>query len=253
MSRFDQLAERFRFVAGCASAVDDLAGQVRHKVYCEELGWETLRRSRIERDVFDRRALQYVILHEDQPVACARLILDANEAHEDLPIEVVCRHTIDQDFSPQRQNRDRLTEVSRLAIVEHMRRRKTDDSQAEIEDARFPFLPAALYIGLMAITSEIGTPHVYLLCERSLLVVLARIGLQVHPIGGPVEHRGKRIPCCIDTGISDGLKPDFKEFRTWIGARLADQIQALRLESQWIRDTMVARKAEPTLLASVAA
>jgi N-acyl amino acid synthase of PEP-CTERM/exosortase system len=124
--------------------------------------------------------------------------------------------TLDRTIvDPQALPRDKIGEVSRFAVISKYRRRKgeqgevvgiADESYGDAKRPRFPYIPVALYLGIMAIALHHGVDTVFMLTERRLAAHFGRLGVKVTRIGGPVEHRGERIPWMMNSkAIVDGL------------------------------------------------
>ena len=192
------------------AVADDLqveAYGVRHQVYCEELGYEPVREDRRERDEYDERAVHVLVksVKLARYAGCARVVrVDPGDPLSRLPVEKTCEHTIERGIvDPSRLPRERIGEISRLAIVSDFRRRKgehTTPMTISPEDfgaaqmPRFPYIQVALYLGSIALAKRLGLEMLFVLTEPRLANHFARLGVKIRQIGGPVEHRGERIP-----------------------------------------------------------
>ena len=105
-------------------------------------------------------------------------------------------------------DRRRIAEVSRLAVARDYRRRKGENLQPIAIDTsdfgddsrqRFPFIPVGLYLSAFAMAAQLGIDHLLVLTEPRLARHLGKIGLDIQQIGGPIEHKGVRIPSVMDT------------------------------------------------------
>jgi len=207
-------------------ALDDVALEqvyrVRHDVYCRDLGWEPARENGLETDEFDRHSLHCLLRRRTtgEPVGCTRLILARPEApHHPLPFEHSCKEVLDRSVAdPAKLPRHTLGEVSRLAVLNTFRQRRGEDSSAVsmTEDdfggpgpqARFPFVPVSLYLGAAAIARRFGIEHVFVLTEPRLASHFSRIGFDIRPVGGAIEHRGTRVPSLLSSSkVVAGLRP----------------------------------------------
>lgn len=63
---------------------------------------------------------------------------------------------------------------------------------------RFPYIPVSLYMGAIAIAARQGIDTLFVLTEPRLASHFAKLGVRITRIGGPIEHRGTRIPSMID-------------------------------------------------------
>lgn len=225
-SEMRDLSEGFRRLFELTPALDDASldqvYRIRHEVYCRDLGWEPLSADGREVDEFDRHSLHCLLRHRgtDEPVGCTRLIVARPEDPAyPLPFESSCRDVLDRSLvDPARMPRHTLGEVSRLAVLNTFRQRKGEsETAASVTDAdfdrhgprtRFPFIPVALYLGIAAIACRFGIEHVFVLTEPRLASHLARIGFDIRPVGGAIEHRGTRLPSLLSSSkVVAGLRP----------------------------------------------
>jgi N-acyl amino acid synthase of PEP-CTERM/exosortase system len=185
--------------------------KIRHKVYCEDLKFEQERPDGLETDDYDSHSVYGLVqsVATDEYVGCARLILPHPEdPGRRFPVEVSCAKTIDKAvFDPDAYPRTRLAEVSRLAVVAAYRRRKgeqripapvNEESFGSITQPRFPYIPCALYFGCAALARKFGIERVLVLTEPRLANHFRKLGMNIQPIGGAVEHRGMRVPSVIN-------------------------------------------------------
>jgi N-acyl amino acid synthase of PEP-CTERM/exosortase system len=232
---------------------DDLRDDVfriRHEVYCEELGFEPVRPDRRETDDYDANSLHCLMRTSSEPrrlVGCTRVVLAKRDDPDYLlPFERTCAATLDRSIvDPAKLPRDRIAEVSRLAVRSLYRRRRGEKSgDAPIHDEdfgtvtqpRFPYIPIGLYLGAIALASRSGIDTLFVLTEPRLASHFAKLGVDIRQIGGPVNHRGARIPSMMDVqsiikGMRFLVKPMWRVIREEIengyersagGSRLAD-------------------------------
>lgn len=198
----------FRIDAALDDSLKDEVYRIRHEVYCEDLQFEPERPDRREIDAYDAHSVHCLLRTVNEPhrpVGCARIVL-ADPAHRDapLPFEQTCREALDRAIlDPSRLPRDRIAEISRLAVGGQYRRRKGenhtdapihDDSYATGNQPRFPFIPTSLLLGAVALAEQKGIDHVFVLTEPRLAKHFSKLGVEVRQIGQPIEHRGIRIP-----------------------------------------------------------
>ncbi|WP_082498240.1 PEP-CTERM/exosortase system-associated acyltransferase [Pseudorhodoferax sp. Leaf267] len=208
--------ERFGQYFRVSPALDDAARDevyfIRHDVYARELGFEPVRPDAREMDVYDRHSLHCVVRTNDdnvRPVGCARVVLvDPRNPQAPLPFEIACKDSLDRSIiDPASLPRDRIAEVSRLAVMGEFRRRKGEDrrpvalSTADSAAAqpgnpmsRFPNIPVSLYFGAVAMAQRQGIEYLFTLTEPRLAKHFARGGVNIQAIGAPIEHRGLRVP-----------------------------------------------------------
>lgn len=182
--------------------------RVRHEVYCENLKFEPERPDRREVDEFDAHSVHCLLRTAREPhesVGCTRIIL-ANPDFPDMPLpfERTCSDILDRSLiDPARLPRNRIAEISRLAVGDRYRRRKGEaNTQVGLDatdfangaQSRFPFIPASLLLGAVAMAEYKGIETVFVLTEPRLATHFARLGVEVTQIGAPISHRGIRIP-----------------------------------------------------------
>jgi N-acyl amino acid synthase of PEP-CTERM/exosortase system len=183
---------------------------IRHDVYARELGFEPVREDQRESDKYDYRSQHCLVRSADgtRLAGCARLVLtDPAYPAAPLPFELTCKHTLDRGIiDPALQPRGRIAEVSRLAVMSEFRRRKGEQqTEAPISDQdfgdqkqpRFPYLPVSLYIGAVLMAKRHGIDTLFTLTEPRLAEHFGKLGVNIIPIGGPVEHRGQRVPSML--------------------------------------------------------
>lgn len=220
------LGEGFRQLFELTPALDaaslDQVFQIRHDVYCRDLGWEPVREDGRESDEFDRHSFHCLLRRRGtgEPVGCTRLILARPEdpAHP-LPFEDSCKDVLDRRVvDPASLPRDTLGEVSRLAVLNTFRQRKGESQTAvSVTDedfggrgpsTRFPFVPVSLYLGAAAIARRFGIEHVFVLTEPRLASHFVRIGFDIRAVGRAIEHRGTRVPSLLSSSkVVASLRP----------------------------------------------
>ena len=212
---------KFEVLPAFSEELKDQVYRLRHHVYCEDLKWEPVHPSGKETDDYDRHSvhvlLRYVPTGEN--VGCVRMILtQPDDPTFRLPFERVCEGKLDPAaLARAGLLRDKVAEVSRLAVSSKFRRRQgeaerpaPDTSQNFVLDdpkPRFPFILVGLYVGIVAMAKLRGIETLFVLTEPRLAQHFRRIGVtQVTQIGSPVEHRGIRIPSLMPVdGIIDGF------------------------------------------------
>jgi N-acyl amino acid synthase of PEP-CTERM/exosortase system len=60
--------------------------------------------------------------------------------------------------------------------------------------SRFPNIPLSLYFATVALAQRNGVEYIFTLTEPRLAKHFAMMGVDIKPIGQPVEHRGLRVP-----------------------------------------------------------
>jgi N-acyl amino acid synthase of PEP-CTERM/exosortase system len=237
-------ASYFEILPALDDTTRDHAHRIRHEVYCEDLGFEPARDDHREVDAYDRHSVHCLLRTSDEAhtlVGCTRLVLARPEDPDfPLPFESACsgnldRHTIDS----RKQPRDRIAEVSRLAVRRQYRRRRGEEDQpvalsegdfGTAANPRFPFIPVGLYLGAMALAERHGIEKTFVLTEPRLAAHLARLGFQVSEIGPPIDHHGTRVPSMIDVfasmkHIRSLIRPMWDVIREQVAAAYAARSQ----------------------------
>lgn len=236
----------FEIVPALTPELKNEVFRIRHDVYCEELKFEPVRPDKRETDEYDAHSLHCLIrnVNNGEFAGCTRLVLTRPGNPRDfLPFEKTCAKTLDRTIiDPQRMPRDRIGEVSRLAISARYRRRKgeehdlrafADDSFGDAKRPRFPYIPVGLYLGTIELALRHGIDTIFVLTAPRLASHFARLGAKVTQIGGPVEHRGQRVPSMMDCkGIINGLnfvtRPLYKVIAAEVDEQLRRQTALLR-------------------------
>lgn len=239
------LGERFLRSFELTPALDEAEREqvfrIRHEVYCRDLGWEPVREDGREFDEFDAHSFHCLLRTRSTgaPVGCTRLILarPADPAYP-LPFETGCKDVLDRALAdPGRMPRHGLGEVSRLAVLKAFRRRKgeeavaasvtEDDFAIRGAEERFPFIPISLYLGAAAVARHLDIEHLFVLTEPRLASHFARIGFDIRPVGGAVEHHGVRVPSLLSSSkVVQGLRPMIRPLYDVIAQAVNDAFRA---------------------------
>jgi len=212
---------KFEVVPAFTDELKDQVYRLRHGVYCEDLKWEPIQPSGRETDDYDRHSVHILLryLPTGENVGCVRMVpTRPNDPTFRLPFERVCEGRLDPGAQALAGlDRDKVAEVSRLAVSSNFRRRQGEAGRAAPDTTqdliisgpkpRFPFIIVGLYVGIVAMAKLRGIETLFVLTEPRLAQHFKRIGVtQVTQIGSPVEHRGMRIPSLMPVnGIIDGF------------------------------------------------
>jgi N-acyl amino acid synthase of PEP-CTERM/exosortase system len=214
--------------------------RLRHKVYCEELKFEDEKPNQLEQDDFDAHSIHCYVKHvsSGNMAGTVRLISSSCD-DEQLPIEKYCLHSItDHDFSPRAFPRDKICEISRLAVLEQFRRREQDkftgaatgainvDTYSGTELRCFPYIALCLYFSAASTAFHAKKEHAFVMMEPRLARSLAFVGIKFHQIGPVIDYHGRRAPFYINKPmLFDGLSPGFKKLLFEIEKSLANSVQ----------------------------
>ena len=231
----DGFSKYFEILPAIRDSEVAAAFRIRHSVYCEDLAWEAIRPDGMETDDYDAHALHCLIRSRASGdfIGCVRLILTApGDPHAPLPFERTCGPALHRSvLDPAKLPRDRIAEVSRLAIIGQYRRRRGEKhmpaggiQDTELDSAgqpRFAWLLVGLYMGVFAIAARHGLEQLFLLSEPRLARHLNKIGITNVQIGNPTEHRGFRAPAVMDVQhVITNLDPLLKSVFTHVNAQL---------------------------------
>ena len=221
----DGFKKYFAIVPAIRDSEKAEAFRIRHSVYCLDLGWESPRADEMETDAYDAQSLHCLIRSRasGEFIACARLVLPApDDPQAPLPFEQTCSDVLDRSLvDPAKLRRDKIAEISRLAIVrQHRRRRGEEHTPFNMQESdfggteknpRFPWMLVGLYMGLLAIAEKHGLERLFMLTEPRMARHVNKIGIANEQIGTVIEHRGSRAPAMIDVRhLSAHLEPLLK-------------------------------------------
>lgn len=177
---------------------------VRHRVFCQELGYPMENDGELEADTYDNQSLHCLLRHKSTgtDVGCLRLVLPLADGGG-LPFESFGLRYVDRTLLDWRQlDSKHCCEISRLAVVSQFRRRAGEQTNPEgigdeddIDDfmrRRFPFLAVSLYHAVIALILERGYQSIFMVIEPRLQRHLQRYGVAVRQISPTFEYYGQR-------------------------------------------------------------
>ena len=83
-------------------------------------------------------------------------------------------------------------------------------------------MPVGLYLGMIAQAQRFGIDTLFVLTEPRLARHLSLLGVNIKRIGGPVEHRGTRVPSMMSVpGIVGGFGPFVRPLYEHIAGEVA--------------------------------
>lgn len=182
--------------------------RLRYDVYCREFHYEREEDcpGGLEQDDYDSQALHLLVVHRntDKAAGCVRMVSPpSQEPTFLLPMERYCGHTLkDTDHHPGRLPRERIAEISRLAVHTSFRRRagesesETGALKREIftneEQRAFPLISLALFAGATALLALTERQHMFVMMEPRLARLLRSLGFNFVQIGERTEYHGTR-------------------------------------------------------------
>lgn len=219
-------SEHFEIVPALSEELKNEAFRVRHQVYCEDLNYESQRASKYETDEYDINALHLLMksVRLNKFIGCTRLIRPStDDPYQLLPFEKCCGSTLDYSkVGSLLLSRNKIAEVSRLAVISEFRRRKGESERPiNLSDEdygisnhahfRFPYIPLGLFIGTVELAYIHNIDILFMLTEKKLAMHFSKLGANLDFIGIPIEHRGVRIPSMVNTlEIIKNMKPMFR-------------------------------------------
>jgi N-acyl amino acid synthase of PEP-CTERM/exosortase system len=206
-------------------------GRLRHRVYCEEFGYEPLVADGIEVDGHDGHSLHCLIRHRRSglPAGCVRLICAAES--RSLALEEHCANSLHVHYMDRLGvDRDRVCEFSRLAAApefrlhRHLPRCAYLDLPDCSEEERncFALVTTATFLSAFARAELAGREHIFGMMEASLPRLLRRAGIRVTQAGDFMDYHGRRAAHFITlTEAVEGMHPDVHELYRRIRTHLA--------------------------------
>ncbi len=190
--------------------------RLRYQVYVEEWGFESPddHPEGLEKDVFDQHSIHLYACSaaEDNIIGTARIIMGSDRP---FPIE---QH-FDLNDSAINAPRNKIAEISRLAISKEFRRRaidrfifSKDHSHSEAQELQQTMpsssvegerrkceheLIRGIYLLLYRESLQVGLTHWYAVMARGLQVILGRWGIPFKQIGPEQEYHGLRAPYAL--------------------------------------------------------
>ena len=218
--------ENFELVPALSEELKNEAFRVRHQVYCEDLNYDSQRDSKYETDTHDINALHLLMksVRLNKFIGCTRLIRPSiDDPYQPFPFEKYCGNTLDYSkVGSLLLSRNKIAEVSRLAVISEFRRRKGESERPiNLSDEdygisnhghfRFPYIPLGLFIGTVELAYIHHIDILFMLTEKRLAIHFSKLGASLDFIGPPVEHHGVRVPSMVNTvEIIKNMKPIFR-------------------------------------------
>jgi N-acyl amino acid synthase of PEP-CTERM/exosortase system len=199
--------------------------QLRHKVYCEEMGFEPVRSNGLEQDGFDERSLHASISHvASEKLAGTVRIITSEYTDELLPLEQYFSSQITNSvLAPQNFSRQHICEISRLAVPSEIRCRANTGQigQSQVENECCKMVAISLYLIAILMCLRSRRVHAYVTIEPALARILRRIGIHFVPIGNPIDFNGIRAPYYLDMRTAaQTLKPEYLQLLDKLEAQM---------------------------------
>jgi N-acyl amino acid synthase of PEP-CTERM/exosortase system len=206
----NKFKEYFELAQAISPEMKNEVYRLRHRVYCEELGFERPSFDEREHDEFDEQSRHLLLrsVKTGASIGCVRLIMALSERPRSLlPFEKVFAATIDRrEFDPATLPRSTIAEISRLTLACEFRRRRRTEVSGEAAHRAFgtpahptyPYVQLGLYLGAIALAEQLGIATLFLITEPRLLAHFSRLGFPVRQIGVPVQYHGWRVLSMAD-------------------------------------------------------
>lgn len=143
--------------------------QLRHKVYCEELGFEQANANGFEKDQFDSSSIGCIVSHKNlqSSVAGLRLIRpNYINGRLTLPCLLALEKNYPNDLTAYEFDLSKSMEVSRLAIVNEFRHLKVSSDKKSL---KLNYLLLALYSACVAMANGQHIENLIFMCENKML------------------------------------------------------------------------------------
>ncbi|MES9992014.1 MAG: PEP-CTERM/exosortase system-associated acyltransferase [Candidatus Thiodiazotropha sp.] len=179
---------------------------IRYQVYAEELGWEPLNESHLERDECDDYAHHCLLQHKrtGDIAGCVRLVIPPpDDSQSPLPFQLHDIQAINNDMLKQ-LSKGSVGEISRLAVPSCFRRRVNEAGKPFILDdhnpslftkeerRNFPNISIGLYLSAIAMVDLCDLDYALVVMEPRLQRHLKRYGLLFKQISPSFPLRGER-------------------------------------------------------------
>jgi N-acyl amino acid synthase of PEP-CTERM/exosortase system len=222
----------FEIVPALSNALKDEVYRIRHQVYCEDLKFEPPRPDGRETDEHDLNSIHLLMrsVKTGEFIGCTRIVQPPpTDPYYQLPFEKTCADVLDRSIvNPAELPRNRIAEVSRLAVVASYRRRKgehnsaistLDEDSDPRKSPRFPYIPLGLYIGTTELARLNGVDTLFVLTERRQADHFSKLGVRLQIVGEAVEHRGARVPAMMNVNsIINEMRTIFRSLYRTIAA-----------------------------------
>jgi N-acyl amino acid synthase of PEP-CTERM/exosortase system len=183
-------AERYQVLIAATEEERRETFRVRHQVFCEQLGYEMDNVDGCESDEHDINSIHILIRDRSTGagVACFRLVLPQPNTRVWLPFDLYGVPHVDRSlFDWNKVNHMRSMEVSRLALNAKLLNHETASVGIST-----PYLAAAMFYAVTAITLHMGIEHLFMVIEPRLARLISRFGMHLDQISPKFEYYGAR-------------------------------------------------------------
>ncbi len=246
----DHFSASFRFRLATTHEARNRAYALRHSVFRRELDYRMREDplQQLESDEYDDTALIVLLEHPASGLAAGsmRLVYPSESSVlplGQLPLEAHCLPSLTHPtLHPGKLPRERICEISRLAVPHYFRRRAPRESGSdhspvdypfsEIDRATFPLIGVGLCLAATALVGLAGYHHVFAMMQTRLPRLLAIHGLRFTCVGEPIVFHGKRRAFYIDQrqAVFD-MQPGLRGLYRRIEDELAEQYHSALVPS----------------------
>ncbi|ARU56954.1 PEP-CTERM/exosortase system-associated acyltransferase [Oleiphilus messinensis] len=238
----DRFTKYFSLQFAHTESLKERAFEIRHQVYCEELGWEPTNPTGKEMDPYDGHSLHCLLRHNpsDRFIGCIRLVnsISVLGSHS-VPSEFHLMDQEDPEYGGFNYPKGLYGEVSRLAIIADFRRRQGERGspfpQAEFEEYKpceeerrsCSYMAFGLYLSGIVLSSFLKHQYFVATMEPKLHVHLRRAGLRFRQVSPLFDFNGQRAVYCADRiELINGLNEDMRELLSVIQYQLKRDLVA---------------------------
>lgn len=242
IQRYARLLDDFEFLLADSEATRQEVYHLRHRVYCQEIGYVPPDGAplELEVDAHDNHAIHCLVKHRRSGLAagCFRLVLPlpaTQGAYYRLPLQEYGDHSlVHERLHPDRLPFPLICEISRFATARDFRHRpvghETLTSEylerfTPAERELFPLLTGALFLATHALVELAGRRHIFAMMQPKLPRLLARYGFHFACIGTPIELHGRRSAYYIDNEVAeaemiDAVRPAYRRIKQLLRPQL---------------------------------
>lgn len=243
---FDSFIKDFTFNVAISDEEKNRIYQLRHEVYCQEIGYSPpgISSKKIELDAHDSHSIHCLIEHKRSGLAagCLRLVLpapvSAGKQHR-LPLQEYGERSLsDTTLHPAKLPYDSICEISRFAIARAFRHRPIKHETLDVgtsshtftpeEKKTFPMIIVALFLATYALVGLVKKRHVFAMMEPRLPRLLSLSGFHFTRVGERIEMHGTRNAFYIDHRKAEQeMHEDLMPLYLYIHRQLAPQLENL--------------------------
>ncbi|MBC77155.1 MAG: hypothetical protein CME64_14180 [Halobacteriovoraceae bacterium] len=182
--------------------------KIRHKVYCEELGYEPIVSSQMESDEYDENSIHFAVIHKRTGVFAGTVRLVFSSDEKQMPLEAFFNESFENVHSleTKRGEKQSTCEVSRLAVLDTFRKRlgeacDKDGPFSEMELKCFPMISTALFYACLCYCDQFNVTA-YSMMEKRLARALKIAGVDNYQVGDFHNYHGQRAPFKFNNKIN---------------------------------------------------